>query len=274
MLASVIIAGFTYIFTAPEDHGAFDTFVLILKATAAGLGVMGLWHLIRTPWLAERDRGKEPEHHWVSAVFGLLIVVGIVIGGIWGIFVLYREHKSLWSKNHKLVEENKRIAEENETIKKRPPEVQYVTKEQPQESPNSLRRRTIKLINDLVLFWSQRPQPVQQPVQNPTTDEERQRNAKWDRYWREVGAAYANAGFRERVLGIVRQYRAKGLDVGFLEQAAEQPERLVGAYSFGGTDLNGCSRYMTELCQLRELAYHVDGNDDMIILGPKPQTPQ
>jgi hypothetical protein len=152
----------------------------------------------------------------------------------------------------------------------RPPEINIVKNVVPltAESPDSLRRKTIKLVNDLVLFWSQKPQPVQQPIQNPTTDEERQRNTKWDQYWRDANAAYANAGFRERVLGIVRQYRAKGLDIGFLEQAAEQPERLVGAYSFGGIDLNGCSRYMTELCQLRELAYHVDAKDDMIILGP------
>jgi hypothetical protein len=172
-----------------------------------------------------------------------------------------------------LTEENKRLMEDSETLKKRPAEVKYVTRETPKESPNSLRRRTIKLVNDLVLFWSQRPMPLQ-PVQNPSNDAERQRNEVWAKYWRAVVVDYSNTGFRERVLGIVRQYKSKGLDVGFLEQAAEQPERLVGSYSFGGSDLNGCSRFMSELCQLRELAYHVDANDEMIILGPKPQSPQ
>src|SRR5262249_52784539 len=112
----------------------------------------------------------------------------------------------------------------------------------PRESPNSLRRRTIRLVNELNVFWSQRPAPPQQPVQNPSTDEERKRNAAWDQYWRDANTAYLNANYRERLLGLVREYKNKGIPTGFLEQSIDQPNRLVGGFVFGGS-LEDCSRY-------------------------------
>jgi hypothetical protein len=133
------------------------------------------------------------------------------------------------------------------------------------ESPTSLRRRTIKLVNDLNAFWSRRPAPLQ-PVQSPTTDEERKRNAIWDKYWRDVEADYANAIFRDRLLGIIREYRGKGIPTGYMEQAFEQPNRFVGSAAFGGPALEDCLRFMNDLCLVRELAYHVDASDKPIIL--------
>ena len=138
-------------------------------------------------------------------------------------------------------------------------------KNTPQESPDSLRRRTIRLANDLTVFWSQKSAPLQQPVQNPSTDEERQRNAKWDQYWRDVTAAYENAGFRDRIRGIVSEYKSKGIQTGYLE-FADQYNRLVGSAPFGGTGQEDCLRSYTDLCTLRELAYHVDANDKPVIL--------
>lgn len=107
---------------------------------------------------------------------------------------------------------------------------------------------------------------MQQPVQNASTEEDRQRNAAWDQYWRDAKAAYLNADYRHRLVGIIREYKNKGIDTGYMEQAFDQPDRLVGAAPFGGWQLDNCMQYMTELCQLRELAYHVDANDLPIYL--------
>jgi len=134
------------------------------------------------------------------------------------------------------------------------------------EPKTSLRRRTFRLVGDLTAFWSRRPAPLQQPVQNPSTDEERKRNAKWDQYWRDTTAAYENAGFRERIRGIVSEYKSKGIQTGYLE-FADQYNRLVGSAPFGGTSLEDCSRSNTDLCTLRELAYHVDAEDKPILLA-------
>lgn len=107
---------------------------------------------------------------------------------------------------------------------------------------------------------------MQQPVQNASTEEDRQRNAAWDQYWRDAKAAYLNADYRHRLVGIVREYKNKGVDIGFMEQGFDQPERLVGAAPYGGWQLDSCMQYMNELCQLRELAYHVDAHDQPIFL--------
>jgi hypothetical protein len=78
--------------------------------------------------------------------------------------------------------------------------------------------------------------------------------------------AYAREGFNERVLGIVREYKNKGVPIGFLENEAQQQDRQIGAFPFGGFSLDNCDRYANDLCQLRELAFHVDTRDQMI--GP------
>lgn len=75
-----------------------------------------------------------------------------------------------------------------------------------------------------------------------------------------------NADYRHRLVGIIREYRTKGIDTGYMKQAFDQPDRLVGAAPFGRWQLDNCMQYMTELCQLRELAYHVDANDQPIYL--------
>ena len=136
----------------------------------------------------------------------------------------------------------------------------------PAEPNNSLRRRTTKLVNDLLVFWSPRPMPTQQPISNPSTDEERQRNARWDKYWRDATIAYQSAGFRGRVLGVVREYVTKGIASEQMGLMYEQPNRMAGSY---GSTLDNCFWYMNDLCQLQELAYHVDANDQAIIFTAK-----
>lgn len=108
------------------------------------------------------------------------------------------------------------------------------------------------------------PQPPQQAVSNASTDEDRKRNAAWDQYWREAKAAYLEAEYRQRLVGIVREYQNKGVDTGFMERAFDQPDRLVGATPFGGWQLDSCMQYMNELCQLRELSFRVNAIDERI----------
>lgn len=128
------------------------------------------------------------------------------------------------------------------------------------ESATSLRRRTIRVADEIFLFWSRRPAPPQ-PIQNPGSDVERQRNAAWDAYWREADGIYAN-DYKDRVIGIIREYKTKGVPTGYLEQAAENHSFGASPFSVSGTPI--CST--DEICLLRELAYHVDERDQMI--GP------
>jgi len=138
------------------------------------------------------------------------------------------------------------------------------------EPSDSLRRKTLKLVYDLSLFWNRRPTPLPK-IQNPSTEEERERNAKFDKYWQDAEAAYRTAGFNERILEIVRQYKSKGIEIGFLEDEALQSNRQIGSEPFSGSGLRDCSHYWNDLCQLRELAYHVDPQDRPIVLSYEPR---
>jgi hypothetical protein len=133
------------------------------------------------------------------------------------------------------------------------------------EPKDSLRRKTLRIVKELMEFWSTRPLPAQ-PVPNATSDEDRKRNAVWDQYWREAQTAYGSANFRNRLLGIVREYKNKGIETGFLERSLEQPERLIGSFPYGGWQLDNCFQFESEICLLHEMAYHVDAHDQAILL--------
>jgi len=128
------------------------------------------------------------------------------------------------------------------------------------EPENSLRRRTVRLVYDISDFWSRRPMPAQ-PVQNPTGDEEKKRNAAWDKYWQDAQTAYKATHYRERLLEVAMQFKNQGFDTQVLERSLEQPDRMIGSFPYGGSQLENCSGYMTELCQLEYMAYRVDEHD-------------
>ena len=61
------------------------------------------------------------------------------------------------------------------------------------------------------------------------------------------------------MIGIVREYNAKGIRTGFLENSLSQrPPMVVLPGSVFEASPND------ELFQFRELAYHVDANDNLI----------
>jgi len=253
---------------------------LLAFGTTPHLLLLAALGAVVTASLVLRFRGwKEFKEHLIANIL-------IAFSGAFATWLLvfawifiHLPSKTLSEANHNLdiaIVEKRQLSSALEQAKAQIAEltrqVQSLKQSEQRESPNSLRQRTIRLVSELNIFWSRRPTPTGQKIQNPSSDEERQRNAAWDSYWRDTTAAYTNADFRERILGIVREYKSKGIDTGYLEQGAEQPDRLIGAGAFGGYALSGCGQYMNDLCQLRELAYHVDGNDQGIILGSQSQT--
>lgn len=255
MFASLVIGfcSFLYAQAMLGDQGAWDTFKIIFLSTASGLGLMGIWHLIRAPWLLERDKEKTERERFSSGIFGLLLFTGIVIGGAWGLVHLYRADQSLRV-------ENRRLAKDNEELKNRPAEVKLVTLETPKESPNSLRRRTIKLAEELSAFeedWSSHHPPVATPPppNEPPPDEERQKAIKKYQDFQAAIQRRYREKYMDRITGIVREYNGKGIHTGWLENQAKNwfPYPVVG--SIGE---NTCSDLVWEL---KELYYHIDGYD-------------
>jgi hypothetical protein len=246
-------AGASYL--RSHGHVSFwDTTVDGLITAALFFGLYVFAHLLRSPWLERKSEGIPP-----SVLDGLIggVLFFMLLGG--GALIC-RLIAWDWQSDitlHSSTDYPTQLIELNDCKSK----VAAFSKPEP---PDSLRRRTIRLVSDLSKFWSQRPMPAQQPVQNPTTDEEHKRNSNWDRYWMETKAAYVRHDFSGRILGIVREYKNKGVPIGFLETEAEQPDRLVGALPYGGFALDNCAGYANDACQLRELAFHVDARDQAI----------
>jgi hypothetical protein len=134
-----------------------------------------------------------------------------------------------------------------------------------QESPNSLRRRTLKLAADLEKFWSEEPVvPYRNsPPLNPVTDEDKKRTAIWNKYWHDVHADYDSHAFQSKLLEIVDQYKSRGVPVGSLEMSA-QNQMFGGPLFIGMAIVTGQVLCQTDICNLRELAFHVDAQDKVI----------
>jgi len=141
-----------------------------------------------------------------------------------------------------------------------PPKVALVepTVALPQESPDSLRRRTIKLADDLQKYWATHPIPgfKESTPQNPVTPDEIAKKKQIEDYWAKLQVTY-DTKYKDRVLGVIREYQGKGVSTGWLERAAEN-------HMFGASPFNAPVCFQDELCQFRELAFHVDAQDHRV----------
>jgi hypothetical protein len=249
VLASVISSVFLYLI----NRSGVDMRTALL-ATGYTVSAFVLWHLIRVPWILYQKL-DEAEH--LKPIWGLvgsafiaatLFLIAFAAAWFWELQPRVDLTRIPDGRDIRIVQLESRI---NELTPVPPPS-------------NSLRHRTIKLVNEINLFWADKSVPTQQPIPNPATDADRAHNAKLERDWKEVTLAYKSKQFNERVLGIAKQYLGKGVSVGYLERSAEQPDRLIGALPYGGFSLDNCEQFMSELCQLRELAFHVDAYDERV----------
>ena len=124
------------------------------------------------------------------------------------------------------------------------------------EPQNSVRRQTVNLANELADFWARNPAP-------PQSMQAAIKGQASDQYWNGVTTTF-NYKFRDRLVGIIRSYSSKGVPVGYLERSAEEPTHLFGAFPFSSSGQSPPACAQDEICQLRELAFHVDANDQVI----------
>lgn len=135
------------------------------------------------------------------------------------------------------------------------------------EPADSLRRRTMRLADKVQEYLAPRAAtspPFVGPdsrVPNPT-DEQKRAIEKYQAYWQETDDYYSEH-FKDAMVGIIREYEAKGVRTGFLESSLSQrPPYLCPPPS-------ACENTPTdELYQFRELAYHVDGQGHLITVTP------
>ena len=83
------------------------------------------------------------------------------------------------------------------------------------ESPNSLRRRTVRLADDLDEFYRQRG--AHQPGFVSTDPNAPQQQQAFNRYMQET-VEICKAKFKNRTMGVVQELKERGLDIGNMEQ--------------------------------------------------------
>lgn len=127
------------------------------------------------------------------------------------------------------------------------------------ESTESLRRRTIKLSDELEDFWVKNPAPAQQG--NKDAPDYAQKQQAFADYEQRVRKTYQDR-YRVRLLEIIRTYKQKGIPIGSLEADAEN--QVFGAAWFSSSGFHPPTCQMDEVCQLRQLAWFVDAKDNPI----------
>ncbi len=130
------------------------------------------------------------------------------------------------------------------------------------EPKDSLRRRTVQVVNELRNYLKVRAEhqpPVAYPNSNePNPSEERKKEIQtWQRYQLETEDYYFK-NFKDRMVGIVKEYESKGVHTRYLENDFNQ--RVPGLVPVGSV-----WEGMDELNQFRDLAYHVDARDHLIV---------
>jgi hypothetical protein len=137
----------------------------------------------------------------------------------------------------------------------------------PEESPNSLRRRTIKAAGDLQAFIVQRwenpnrPPAVDPPAPNQEMSEnQRQAVKKWQAYEQETTNIYVRR-YRDNLVSIALTYKNKGIPIGFLD--IDLRRGPPGLYLEGAV---GQGDWGDDIAQLRNLAYRVDAYDNIITI--------
>jgi hypothetical protein len=132
------------------------------------------------------------------------------------------------------------------------------------ESPNSLRKRTVRLAAEIDKFWNDQPPQPGGPPNNAVTEEEKKRVQGWEQYWRDRRAAYDSHSFQDKVAEIVGAYQGKNIPVGNLEWSIKYNRMIGGTLYRGDEETPPQVLCGTDTCLLRELAFHVNARDEVI----------
>jgi hypothetical protein len=245
MLASVLAIAFVFLI----NRSTLDMRIAV-EAAVATFVTLGILHSARIPWLlAKRVMSHESPLHpaWgaLGIVFFVLFVVCVLYVGAW----FYTMQPSL----------NFSKAPDGRDIRIQQLESQLSEQRPFQEPKDSLRRKTIRLADELTEFWAKNPPP---PLpNNKDASDYPQKQAAMSEYERRVKGIYEHK-YKVRLLEIVRTYKQKGVPTGSLEADAEN--QIFGAvwFSWSGNQPPLCG--VDEVCQLRELSWFVDARDEPI----------
>jgi hypothetical protein len=133
----------------------------------------------------------------------------------------------------------------------------------PLEPADSLRRRTMRIANEVSDFLRNRfeshPPYAYPDSRDPNPSDERKAAIKKCLEYDQQTTDQYMRRYKDLMVGIVKEYAAKGVSTGFLEQSFTQ---RVPVWGIPGSVWEDSPQ--NELGQFKELAFHVNAKDQMI----------
>jgi hypothetical protein len=201
-----------------------------------------------------RDNVRTP----FLAYLGLFVVLGFASGP----YKLYRQDEQRLVDYGALKTQVADLQQKNIVLNN---QVQKLTPKT--EASNSLRRRTDQLANELQKYlntrYQEHPPRIYPDSSIPNPDEDRKKAIKKAQDYDQETQNYFLAHFQERMVGILKEYDAKGVRTGYLIPSAGRGSLNISPVGFPYAD--DCS---DDLVRFRELAYHVDAQDNLIVVTP------
>jgi len=252
MLATVLTIILTFLKTGNALD--FGTGLLICFEV---LLILGILHSLRLPWqLFERMRAQKPRlSNWwgvLGVAFFSLFISALVYAVV---YVSTMQPKVVMSPVSFATKSADVMALEHCKS-----ELAHLTSPEPNDS---LRRRTLKVADEYFQFARKRFE--NHPPYGNVNDKEPSEEAKkvlavYKQYDQETADQY-NRLYRDRFVGILREYQHKGVPVGWLETSAQNGSLMwiLPGGSWEGTPSD-------QLTAFRNLAYRVDARDQLIVL--------
>jgi len=220
-----------------------------------------------------RERLAATREHWKENAWHGVKWTGIVWIGLFLISLtktVYADHLAVVADNARLAQRVRsletsmgQLAAKNEALEQE--NKQLASLRTPfQEPKDSLRRRTVNLADEYAnwlvgsLEDKSKPPDAFPSSADPNPSEERKAAIrKSQEFYRSIEDYYFKH-FKERFVGIVREYNSKGVKTGFLENDFSQRRPYIPP---AGSVMEG----MDPLSQFRDLAFHVDARDHLIV---------
>jgi len=223
-----------------------------LLGAAFVFGIYAVGHLLRSPWLEHKSEG--PSGTLKDGIVGIA-VIALLGFGTWTIAAYIAD--DVRSRITLLAPADPGQVKALEECKAA---LSGFTAPEPS---NSLRRRTLKLADEFYRFVRQRQQkhPPYANSNDPNPTEETKKALALDRRYDQETQDQYNRLYRDRFIGIIREYQAKGVPVGWLENSARNGNIgwVAPGSSWEGTSLD-------QLTEFRDLAYRLNAQDSLIVL--------
>jgi hypothetical protein len=256
VLASAIFSLFLYLI----NRNSVDVKTALL-ATGYTVSAFVLWHTLRVPWILYQklDEAEHLNPIWgfvgVAFLTGTCALIVFAAAWFWELQPRVDLTKVPDGRDVRIVQLESRV-----TALTPEPELQ-----------GSLRRRTIKLANDIDHYveerWAIRPPVNFADFQNQhPTDDQKKTMQIWAK-WNQESHDYFRDHYKDQWVRIVKEYDSKGVKIGTLINDAEQYHPVqVLSFPFppGGED----SMCQFAITRFRELAYRVNADGSVVDIKP------